>query len=74
MAQEMVTIRLPLTRSETEDKCVGLNGKRYLIKRGVDVKVPRGVAEILKRSEDNLQAAIAYENKASKKLSEIANN
>ena len=35
-----------------EDIFVGLNGKNYVIKRGVDVEVPEEVAEILRRSHE----------------------
>ena len=40
------------------DVFVGLNGNTYLIKRGVEVEVPVGVAEILEHSEtqDSLTA------------------
>lgn len=63
-AEETVTIRLPLTRSEKEDVFVGLNGKRYLIKRGVDVTVPKGVANILENREKMLSVAMEFEAKA----------
>lgn len=56
-----VKIRLPLTRNEKDDVFVGLNGKTYLIKRGVDVEVPIGVAEILERREKMLELAMEYE-------------
>lgn len=59
--KKTVKIRLPLTRSEKEDVFVGLNGKTYLIKRGVDVEVPVGVAEILERREKMLELAMEYE-------------
>lgn len=62
MAKEKkVKIRLPITKTEKDDVFVGLNGKTYLIKRGVEVEVPAGVAEILKRRDDMLVAAMDYE-------------
>lgn len=64
MAEKKVKIRLPLTRNEKEDVFVGLNGKTYLIKRGVDVEVPVGVAEILERKEKMLEIAMEYETAA----------
>ena len=64
-AVETVTIRLPLTRTEKEDVFVGVNGKNYLIKRGVDVEVPASVAEVLKHSEEMLDEAMAFEEQAS---------
>lgn len=62
--KKTVKIRLPLTRNEKEDVFVGLNGKTYLIKRGVDVEVPVGVAEILERKEKMLEIAMEYESAA----------
>ena len=32
---------------------VGVNGETYLIQRGVDVEVPKAVAEVLRHSEEN---------------------
>lgn len=58
----MVTIKIPLTRNEKDDVYVALNGKAYQIKRGVEVRVPRGVAEILQNSEQMLREAIEFEN------------
>lgn len=62
--QKMVTIRIGLTRTEKDDVFVAVNGKKYLIKRGVDVKVPEAVAKIIKRSEKSMATAMAYEEKA----------
>ena len=31
---------------------VGVNGETYLIQRGVDVEVPKAVAEVLRHSEE----------------------
>lgn len=64
--EERVTIRLPLSREEREDVYVGLNGKGYLIKRGVNVDVPAGVAEILRRREEMLETALAFEDDLAK--------
>lgn len=65
--EERVTIRLPLSREERDDVYVGLNGKSYLIKRGVNVDVPAGVAEILQRREEMLEIALAYEDQLEKR-------
>lgn len=65
--EERVTIRLPLSREERDDVYVGLNGKSYLIKRGVNVDVPAGVAEILRRREEMLEIALAYEDQLEKR-------
>lgn len=63
-------IRLPITKTEKDDVFVGLNGKTYLIKRGVEVEVPAGVAEILKRKEDMLVTAMDYEESVADKNEE----
>ena len=59
-----VRIRLPLSREQKEDMYVGLNGVGYLIKRGQEVDVPAGVAEIIQRSEE--MQALEYESSVSK--------
>ena len=38
---------------------VGVNGETYLIQRGVDVEVPKAVAEVLRHSEEMDDAANA---------------
>lgn len=49
---EMVKIRLfKDNKRYSGDVFVGLNGRTYKIQRGVDVEVPKGVAEILEHSE-----------------------
>ncbi len=57
-----VKIRLPFTKSEQDDVLVGVNGKTWLIKRGVEVEVPAYVAEVLQHSEDMRITAMEYEN------------
>lgn len=56
-----VRIRLPLEKnSRNNAQEVFLNGRPYLIKRGVEVDVPRGVAEILQNREKMLEASNAF--------------
>ena len=66
--QKKVKIKLPLSRTEKDDAYVGINGKTYLIKRGVEVEVPVGVAKILERKEKMLELAMEYEASASQNL------
>jgi hypothetical protein len=61
---KMVKIKLPLTRSEKDDEYVAVNGKSYLIKRGVTVEVPDFVAEVLQHKEDMLAQAMEFEAQA----------
>ena len=63
---KMVKIKLPLTRSEKDDKWCAVNGKTYLIKRGEEVEVPDYVAEVLRNEEEMLSICMAYEAEASK--------
>lgn len=58
----MVTIKIPLTRNEKDDVYVALNGKSFQIQRGKEVRVPKGVAEILQHREEMLREAIEFEN------------
>lgn len=62
--EKKVKIKLPLTRTETEDVYVALNGYPYQIKRGVEVEVPAGVVEILQHQEEMLAQAIEFESQA----------
>lgn len=61
--EEMVTIRLFKDNDKyKDDLTVGRNGYFYRIQRGVSVKVPKGIAEIIENQErmDNAaQEAIA---------------
>ena len=61
-----VKIKLPLTRTEKDDKWCAVNGKPFLIKRGVEVEVPDYVAEVLRHEEEMLTVGMAYEAEASK--------
>jgi hypothetical protein len=72
MAEKKVKIKLPLTRNEKDDVYVALNGKPYLIKRGEEVEVPCGVAEILQHREEMLAIAMEFEAQASARLDELA--
>ena len=64
VGEQMVKIKLPLTRNEKDDVYVALNGKTFLIKRGEEVEVPVGVAEILQHSEEMLAQAMEFEAQA----------
>lgn len=67
-AQKKVKIKLPISRNEKEDVFVGINGKTYLIKRGVEVEVPESVAKVLERRDKMLEIAMEYEATASQNL------
>jgi hypothetical protein len=60
-AKNTVKIRIPITKTEKDDVFVGVNGKTYLIKRGVEVEVPKVVADILAHKEKMLEVAMEFE-------------
>ena len=62
--EKMVKIKLPLTKTEKNDVYVGVNGKTWLIKRGVEVEVPECVVEVLRHQEEMLSQAMAFEEAA----------
>jgi hypothetical protein len=50
--EKMVKIHLfKDNKAYTDDVFVGVNGRTFLIKRGVDVEVPECVAEVLRNSQ-----------------------
>ena len=59
--EPLVTIKLPVTRNEKEDKWVAVNGKSMQIKRGVEVEVPLCIAKALEHQEQMLMEAMEYE-------------
>ena len=68
MAEEKkVKIRLPLTKKESDDVYVAVNGHSYLIKRGASVVVPESVKEVIEHSEEMLAKSLEYERQAAAK-------
>lgn len=61
--EERVRFKIPLGESDKErgDVFVGVNGKTYLIKRGVVNELPRSVVEVLENAEAQREFAIEYE-------------
>ena len=57
--EKMVKIRLFKDgKAYVDDVFVGVNGKTYQIKRGVEIEVPESVAEVLRNSEAQDMEAI----------------
>lgn len=56
----MVTIKIPRTRSDSEDVFVSVNMETFLIKRGVEVEVPDYVAAVLRDQEKTLEEIMLY--------------
>lgn len=65
-AEELVTIRLPLTREDQGDVFVRVNHRTWLIKRGILVQVPKCVYEVIDASEKAKLEAMEYQNKIAK--------
>lgn len=60
--EKMVTINIPLERGKVnQDVYVAVNGKPYQLKRGIDIEVPKSVAEAIKLSEEQLFKAYEYQ-------------
>lgn len=58
---DYVSVTLPRATGKEEDVVfVGLNGKGYTIRRGVSVRVPRPVYEILAESQRQEQRQQAF--------------
>lgn len=55
--EDTVMVKIPKTETEREDVFACVNGLSYLIQRGQEVEVPKFVAEVLKNSEEQREAA-----------------
>lgn len=58
--EKMVRIRLHKDMQNSEDLFVGVNGRTFLIKRGVTVDVPECVAEVIANAEAQRAEAMDY--------------
>ena len=67
--EPLVTIKLPITRTEKDDVWAAVNGKSMLIKRGIEVEVPRCIAKVLEHKENMLIEAMEKESAAQGKAS-----
>ena len=72
--EPLVTIKLPLTRTEKDDVWVAVNGKSMQIKRGVEVEVPKCIAEVLQHKEEILMGRIELESNAMGKVADFELN
>lgn len=64
--EKTAIVNLPIIRGETEDEVVRVNDRRFLIKRGVKVKVPEFVARALEHKERMQLKAFEYEQSVQK--------
>ena len=58
--EDLVKIRIPRSRENQEDVFVAVNGRTWLIKRGVEVEVPPCVIEVLRHQEEAEADAYDY--------------
>ena len=61
MKEKMVTVTLPRGRKQEENfVIVSVNGRSWKIMRGVEVQVPRCVAEVLENAQMMAEEARRY--------------
>ncbi len=60
--EKRVTVRLPRLEGQNANQTefFSYNFKNYLIKRGEDVEIPEGLAEVIKNAEKAKDAAFKY--------------
>ena len=58
--EKLVKIRIPRERERQDDVFVCVNGRTWLIKRGVEVEVPECVAEVIRNAEEVAEQAYAF--------------
>ena len=63
--ERLIRFKIPIGSSEQEraDVFVAVNGKSYLIKRGVTNELPESVVEVLENAEAQREYAIELEEK-----------
>lgn len=49
---QRIPYKLPFDRNDNSDQPVLLNGKSYLLRRGVEVMIPRNVAAVLDQQQE----------------------
>lgn len=57
---ETETIYIPKKSRDDDAQYIAVNGKRYLIKKGVPVRVPKFVAAVWHNAEEQQRKAEAY--------------
>lgn len=67
---KMVKIRIAKSKERSDDVVVSVNGKRWQIKRGVEVEVPDYVAEVLENTRKMDELAMERMEEATKKFAQ----
>lgn len=71
--KDLVTVTLPRATGKEEDFVfVGLNGKGYNIKRGIPVRVPRPVYDILAERDRQIERQAEFEAKVQEQMAQSA--
>lgn len=60
--KEMVVVNIPLVKNEPDTLFVSVNEKTYSIKKGVDVKVPRFVYDMIIDNQEQAKRNIMFIN------------
>ena len=59
--EELISIRLPITKDMQDDVFVRVNHRTWLIKRGETVKVPACVVEVLEHADQATAESLQYQ-------------
>lgn len=68
---KQVTVKLPWIKGQPDAVNVGVNGRFFLIKRGVEVQIPYPVFEVLQHSEKMEMMAAEYEQELTQKAEKL---
>ena len=60
--KDMVVVNIPLVKNEPDTLFVSVNEKTYSIKKGVDVKVPRFVYDMIVDNQEQVMRNITFIN------------
>jgi hypothetical protein len=66
LKEKTVKVRIPKTKEQQDDVFVSVNNRTWLIQRGVEVEVPECVAEVLMHQQEMAEAAMDFEERATK--------
>jgi len=58
--KDMIKIKIPKSKTDKEDVPISINERSFIIKRGVEVAVPRPVYEVLRDKEEAEAQRMAY--------------
>ena len=59
--EELITIRLPITKEQQDDVFIRVNHRTWLVKRGETVKLPACAVEVLEHSEQAMLEGLRYQ-------------